>query len=65
MRSLILAAVVNGFVAVPLVLLLMRISSDASVLGEHVGGRLSRTMLGVTFAVLAACAVALVVSLAR
>jgi len=64
-KTLILAAVVNGFVAVPLVLLLLRLSSDRAIMGEHASGRLSRAMLGLTFTVMSACAVALVVSLAR
>ncbi|MBU6213374.1 MAG: divalent metal cation transporter [Actinomycetales bacterium] len=63
--SLVLAAVVNGFVAVPLVLLLLRISSDRNIMGEHASGRLSRTMLALAFAVMAACALTLLVSMVR
>ena len=62
-KSLVFAAVVNGFVAVPLVFLLLRISSDRNIMGEHVSGRLSRTMLFAAFVVMAVCALTLVASL--
>ena len=61
-KSLVFAAVVNGFVAVPLVLLLLRLSSDRTIMGEHASGRLSRTMLTLAFLVMAACAITLVLS---
>lgn len=64
-KSLVFAAVVNGFVAVPLVFLLLRISSDKTIMGEHASGRLSRTMLTIAFAVMAACALTLVVAIFR
>jgi Mn2+/Fe2+ NRAMP family transporter len=62
-KSLLLAAVVNGFVAVPLVFLVRRISTDRRIMGEHAGSRLSRSVLTVAFVVMSLCALALVVSL--
>ena len=62
-RSLIFAAVVNGVVAVPLVLIIRSIGKDPALMGEFTNGRLSNAMLAITFAVLAACALALFVSL--
>lgn len=62
-QSLLLAAVVNGFAAVPLVLLVRQVSSNAAVMGSACGGRLSQSMLLLTFCVMAACAFALIIAL--
>lgn len=62
-QSLIFAAVVNGVVAVPLVLVIRSIGRDRAFMGDFVNGRLSNVMLAVTFAVMAACALALFASL--
>jgi Mn2+/Fe2+ NRAMP family transporter len=62
-RSLIFAAVVNGVVAVPLVLLIRRIGQDKAIMGEHTNGRLSNVLLMTTFLVMGACAIALFASL--
>ncbi len=63
MKSLVFAAVLNGVVAVPLVLLIGRIASDRKVMHAHASGRLSRMMLLATFVVMAVCALALFASL--
>ncbi len=62
-KFLLLAAVVNGFVAVPLVLLVRQLSTSERVMGAAAGRRLSSTLLLVTFWVMAACALVLLVSL--
>ncbi|MFM8205606.1 MAG: hypothetical protein ACKN8W_04565, partial [Actinomycetales bacterium] len=48
-KGLVFAAVINGLVSIPLLLLLMKISKNEEILGENTGGRLSRMMLGATF----------------
>ncbi|MFM8205309.1 MAG: NRAMP family divalent metal transporter, partial [Actinomycetales bacterium] len=48
-KGLVFAAVINGLVSIPLILLLMKISKNEKILGENTGGRLSRMMLGATF----------------
>jgi Mn2+/Fe2+ NRAMP family transporter len=62
-KSLIFAAVINGLVAVPLILIIFGISGNKEVMGDYVGGRLSSNMLLFTFFVMLLCAVALLVSL--
>ena len=65
MKSLVFAAVLNGVVAVPLVLLIARIARDPQVMGRDASGRLSRTMLAAAFVVMAVSALALFASLWR
>lgn len=48
-KGLVFAAVINGLVSIPLIYLLSKISKNENVLGENVGGLLSRVMLKVTF----------------
>jgi len=59
-KSLVFAAVINGLVAVPLIFLIARISRNKKVMGDLVGGSLSRTMLNITFVVMLLCALTLV-----
>lgn len=62
-KALIFAAVINGLVAVPLILIIYGISGNREVMGDYVGGKLSSNMLLLTFFVMLLCAVALLVSL--
>lgn len=50
-KALIFAAVINGIVSIPLIFLISRISKNKEVMGENVGGMLSRTMLMTAFVV--------------
>jgi NRAMP (natural resistance-associated macrophage protein)-like metal ion transporter len=52
-KALIIAAVVNAIVAVPLILLIIGISSDRALMGEHASGWISKTLLWITFIVMA------------
>ena len=61
-KALIFAAVINGLVAVPLILIIYGISSNEEIMGEYVGGKLSSRMLLVTFFVMFICALALLIS---
>lgn len=59
-KSLVFAAVINGLVAVPLILIIAKISKSREIMGELSGGRLSRTLLNLTFFVMLLCAMMLI-----
>ena len=61
-KALVLTAVFNGIVAVPLIFLIARVSSRKTVMGKYVSGVWSRIGLWVAFAVMASAAVALLIS---
>ena len=61
-KSLIFAAVVNGLVAVPLVLLIRAISGNRSIMGEFVSGRLAKSVLAIAFVILLLCALVMITS---
>jgi NRAMP (natural resistance-associated macrophage protein)-like metal ion transporter len=61
-RALIIAAVVNGAVAPPLIAVLALIARNESVMGKYRSGRLSSSLLWTTCAGMSAAAIALVVS---
>jgi NRAMP (natural resistance-associated macrophage protein)-like metal ion transporter len=48
-KALVYAGVINGFVAVPLIYLIAKISSDGKIMGKHKSGLLSRIFIWVTF----------------
>ena len=58
-KALVFTAVFNGIAAVPLLFLIARINSNKQIMGEHSGGPLSRSLVWLTFGVMAAAAVAL------
>ena len=62
-KALIFAAVINGLVAVPLILIIYGISSNEEIMGQYVGGKLSSRMLLLTFLIMFLCALALLVSI--
>ena len=59
-RALIFAAVVNGLVAVPLVFLIRRIATNREIMGSFVSGKLSTTVLWLTFIIMAVCALVMI-----
>jgi NRAMP (natural resistance-associated macrophage protein)-like metal ion transporter len=59
MKALVYSAVINGVAAVPLLFLIARINSKASILGKHRGGPLSQTFVWLTFVVMGLSAIAL------
>ncbi len=59
MKALVFAAVINGVVAVPLIFLIAKINASDKILGEHKGGKLSRTIVWITFIVMAMSALSL------
>lgn len=48
-KALVYAAVLNGVAAVPLIFLIIKISSDKNVMGENTSGPLSKALLWITF----------------
>jgi Mn2+/Fe2+ NRAMP family transporter len=64
-KALIFTAVFNGIAAVPLIYLIARISRRKDVMGEHQSKWLSQVGLWACFAVMAAAAVALLLSIVQ
>jgi Mn2+/Fe2+ NRAMP family transporter len=60
---LVWTAVINGFVAVPLIFIIGRIASDRTLMGEHASGPLSRVVVPVTGVLMGLSAMATVVGL--
>jgi Mn2+/Fe2+ NRAMP family transporter len=63
MKALVYSAVLNGFVAVPLIFLIGKISSDQKIMGKYKSGLLSRTFIWLTFFGMFASAVGTIVML--
>ncbi|HEY8930980.1 MAG TPA: divalent metal cation transporter [Mucilaginibacter sp.] len=58
-KGLVFAAVLNGVAAVPLLFLVLKISSDKKIMGEFKSGWLSKGVLWLTFIAMTAAAVAM------
>jgi NRAMP (natural resistance-associated macrophage protein)-like metal ion transporter len=65
MRALLVTAVINGVIAVPLIFLIARIARNKEVMGEHSSGMLSNILVWATFVFMGAAAVAMFVSMSR
>lgn len=61
--ALVYSAIINGAVAVPLLVLILLVANNRSVIGEHTNGRLSNVVGILTTVAMGAAAVALLVSL--
>lgn len=61
-KALIFTAVFNGIAAVPLIYFITKVSSNASVMGEHKSGWLSKLGLWTAFATMGSFAIALLCS---
>ena len=59
-QALVVTAIINGIVAVPLLVLLALLASDRKVMGEHRSGRWSASLVWVAAVVMGAAAVGLV-----
>ena len=64
MKALVFTAVFNGIAAVPLLFVIARINGSTAILGKNCGGPLSRSMVWLTFAVMALCGAALLYTMA-
>ncbi|WP_295676113.1 NRAMP family divalent metal transporter [uncultured Mucilaginibacter sp.] len=58
-KALVYAAVLNGVAAVPLLFLILKISSDEDIMGEFKSKAISKTILWITFIAMGAAAVAM------
>jgi NRAMP (natural resistance-associated macrophage protein)-like metal ion transporter len=58
-KALVYAAVLNGVAAVPLLFLILKISRNEKIMGEHKSGLLSSLLLWVTFIGMGAAAIAM------
>lgn len=58
-KALVVAAVVNGVVAVPLIFLIAKIASNQNIMGEYKSGAWSNVFVWLTFATMGAAAVAM------
>jgi len=59
-RALIISAVINGVVAVPLILVIAGIANNPSIMGEYKSGRLSNVLVWVTFICMGAAALGMI-----
>ena len=62
-KALVYTAVINGFAAVPLLFLIVRLASSEKVMGPFKSGWLSRVLLWATFVIMGAAATALLFTL--
>ena len=61
-KALVFAAVFNGIVAVPLIYLIARLSSQNDIMGEHKSGSISKLGLWTAFTLMGVFAIALLIS---
>ncbi|WP_419701527.1 NRAMP family divalent metal transporter [Mucilaginibacter sp. NFX135] len=64
-KALVYAAVLNGVAAVPLLFLVVRISSNKTIMGNYTNGHLSNTLLWFTFFAMGAAAIAMFYTIFR
>ncbi len=64
-KALVYAAVLNGIAAVPLIFLVIRISSDKKIMGKYKSGALSKAFLWITFLGMAAAAILMFVMMGK
>lgn len=62
-RALIVAAVVNGIISIPLIFLIIMISSNKKIMGEYAGGWMSKIFLWISFAAILVAAVVMLMTL--
>jgi Mn2+/Fe2+ NRAMP family transporter len=60
-KALIYTAVINGIAAVPLLFLIIKIAASDAIMGEYKSGRLSKILLWMTFIIMGAAALGLII----
>jgi Mn2+/Fe2+ NRAMP family transporter len=65
MQALVVTAVINGVVAVPLIFLIARIARSREIMGEYRSGTLSNILVWATFVFMGAAAVAMFITMGR
>lgn len=61
-KMLFWSAVINGLLAPPLIFLIILLTSDRRVMGDHINSPIERTMGWVIFAIMSAAAVGLLIA---
>lgn len=64
-KALVVTAVINGVVAVPLIFFIARIASDGAIMGKYKSGALSNAFVWLTFVFMGAAAIAMFWAMAR
>ena len=64
-KALFLTAVINGFLAPPLLIVIMKVSNNRKIMGERVNGKILNLTGWVTAAAMSAAAIALIISWGR
>lgn len=62
-KALVLTAVINGVVAVPLLFLIAKIAQNEKIMGEYKSGKLSKILVWSTFVAMGVAAVAMLVTM--
>lgn len=62
-RALIITAVLNAIVSVPLIFLIVKISSNREIMGHYVSGTLSKCLLWITFLVVFTASIATIITI--
>jgi NRAMP (natural resistance-associated macrophage protein)-like metal ion transporter len=60
LTALVYTAIINGVVAVPLLVLILRVANNRDIMGGYTNGRLSNTVCGLTTALMGVAAVVIV-----
>ncbi len=63
--ALVFAAVINGLVAVPLLVVILRVANNKGIMGSYVNGRLANTLGGTTVVVMGIAGAATIITLFR
>lgn len=61
-KALVITAVINGFVAVPLLFLIAKIASSSSIMGEYKSGNVSKMLVWISFSAMLLSALAIIVT---
>lgn len=64
-KILVITAVINGVVAIPLIFIIARIANNAKIMGEYKSGWLSNVFVWLTFIAMSIAAIAMFVTLGR
>ncbi len=62
-KALVITAVINGIIAVPLIFIIAGIANNKGIMGEFKSGWLSNTLIWITFGCMAAAAIAILFAL--
>jgi Mn2+/Fe2+ NRAMP family transporter len=63
--ALVFAAIINGLVAVPLLVVILRVANNKGIMGSYVNGRLANTLGGTTVVVMGIAGAATIITLFR